>query len=98
MKTIVITGTSSGIGKAIALDLLDQNYHIIGICRHPDQFSPHPNYTPIPCDLSKPKQIISTIRHAIAQNTAINAFISNAGYPFIWTDRKPISRSDLCTY
>ncbi len=36
-KTIVITGTSSGIGKALAFYCVEQGYHVINICRKSDK-------------------------------------------------------------
>jgi len=35
MKNVLITGTSSGIGKAVALYLLEKGYTVIGTSRNP---------------------------------------------------------------
>jgi len=35
-KRVLITGASKGIGRAIALELLKNNYHVIGTSRNPD--------------------------------------------------------------
>jgi len=53
MKTAVVTGASSGMGKAIALRLLSLGYRVIGISRSvkgEDFESPY--FTPLQADLS----------------------------------------------
>ncbi len=45
-----VTGTSKGIGKALAEKLLAANYHVFGISRN--NVIEHPNFTFIPLDLS----------------------------------------------
>ncbi|MFD5799358.1 SDR family oxidoreductase [Streptomyces diastatochromogenes] len=37
MKTVVVTGATSGIGKATALDLAARRFHVIGTARTPDK-------------------------------------------------------------
>lgn len=46
----VVTGTSSGIGEAVARELLGRGWHVIGIARRPFAF-PDPNYTHLRVDL-----------------------------------------------
>ena len=36
-KKVLITGASKGIGKAIAISLVNSGYHVIGTSRNPDQ-------------------------------------------------------------
>ncbi|MFD1551516.1 short-chain dehydrogenase [Putridiphycobacter roseus] len=50
-----ITGTSSGIGKALAEKLLEQSHQVIGLSRR--QTIKHPNYTHHAIDLSDLKQV-----------------------------------------
>ena len=52
---VVITGTSSGIGKAIAEKYLKQGYSVIGISRKHTLV--HELYTAVQCDLSDSKAI-----------------------------------------
>lgn len=49
---VLITGTSSGIGKAAALKFLKMGHGVIGIDRLPCAIS-HDNYTHIVCDITK---------------------------------------------
>jgi hypothetical protein len=53
MKKAIVTGASSGIGSAISQRLLDLGYEVIGVSRSiTDTTLVHPNFTPIPADLS----------------------------------------------
>ena len=71
---VIITGTSRGIGKALAELYLSRNVNVIGISR--TSTIEHPNYTHIECDLSS-KQNIKTVKLPMI-NQAF-AFIHNAG-------------------
>ncbi|MBB6612261.1 SDR family NAD(P)-dependent oxidoreductase [Pontibacter sp. Tf4] len=51
MNIYIITGTSKGIGKALAEELLrDENNHVVGVCRN--STIAHPNYRHQPLDFS----------------------------------------------
>lgn len=50
MATAIVTGSSSGIGKAIALMLLEEGYRVIGISRTKGEIE-HPSFHTIACDL-----------------------------------------------
>lgn len=52
---VIITGTSRGIGKAIAENYLTKGETVIGIGR--THTITHPNYTPVVCDLSKAEAV-----------------------------------------
>jgi len=77
-KTIVVTGVSSGIGKAIVEQLLINNgdYFVIGMGRKDIGFV-NPNYRYVHLDLSDQTSITSAIK-SLAQ-IKIDIFISNAG-------------------
>lgn len=49
---VLITGTSQGIGKAIAELFLQNNHNVIGIDRQPSTIS-NPNYTHTICDITE---------------------------------------------
>ena len=61
IKKVVVTGASSGIGKAITEKLLKLNFAVIGISRNitKEHFN-HDNFTPLKADLSNEKETLST--------------------------------------
>ena len=78
MKKIIITGTSKGIGKSVALKLLNHNFVVIGISR--THSVKHENYFSQYSDLNNVKDIKDIINNIIIKFKKIDGFISNAGY------------------
>jgi len=63
-RTVLVTGASSGIGRAIARTLLKQGHQVLGVSRDCRKFiHPLANFTPIQLDLSNlktlPQQLIN---------------------------------------
>ncbi len=78
MKTAVITGASSGIGKALSLRLLSLNYSVIGISRTINSSTiDHTNFTAIQIDLSDNKQTILLSQKL--KKESISILINSAG-------------------
>lgn len=67
---VLITGTSQGIGKAIAEIFLKENHDVIGIDRQESTFS-HPNYAHFVCDIRDNKNL--------PEVDDVNILINNAG-------------------
>jgi 3-hydroxy acid dehydrogenase / malonic semialdehyde reductase len=79
-RTILVTGASSGIGRAIAKDLLQQGHDVIGVSRDCTQFKvPRDNFHPIQLDLSNIDALPETIRTVAQQFPALDAVIFSAG-------------------
>jgi benzil reductase ((S)-benzoin forming) len=77
MKTAIITGTSSGIGKACALRFLELGYRVIGISRN--NSIEHDNFVFIHCDLSDVYQIEQlNFKEILAADNRV-VLINNAG-------------------
>ena len=77
MKTALVTGASSGIGKAIASTLLDQGMIVIGLCRSVDQL---PNgVKPLACDLRDE----SSIRSAFESLKELDILVNSAGLAYL---------------
>ncbi|GAB5408875.1 MAG: SDR family oxidoreductase [Balneolaceae bacterium] len=76
MKTI-LTGSSRGIGKAIADLLLDHGHKVIGTSRSPINHSIN-NYTHIACDLSNPEEV-AKLKHLFEAESIPEVLINNAG-------------------
>jgi short-subunit dehydrogenase len=90
MKTVVITGTSKGLGFSLAKYFIDNDWKVIGISRQPCCLGE--NYTHIACDISKSNEVIRSI-NAIEK---IDVLINNAAIfemtDFISTDISSIDK------
>jgi NAD(P)-dependent dehydrogenase (short-subunit alcohol dehydrogenase family) len=81
-KTILITGTSSGYGKAIAELFLDRGWNVIATMRRPDPSifgRPHDRLKVLPLDVTDPDSIGQAIADGAAAFGAIDALVNNAG-------------------
>ena len=83
-KKVLITGASSGIGKAIAEALLKEGAEVIGLCRSVENLPP--GVAPLSCDLSEPDQIAP----AFSSLAQLDILINNAGLAYL----SPISTGD----
>ena len=79
MKTAIITGASSGIGKAIALSLCKMGYKIYGIGRTFNEYIP--GVTQITLDLLDTKALETTINN-IKKKEDISVLINCAGVAY----------------
>ena len=79
-KSILLTGASSGIGRATASLLLERGYHVIGLAR---DFSKFPckdkNFTAIPVDLSALDTLPSFLERLSREHGTFDGVICNAG-------------------
>jgi NAD(P)-dependent dehydrogenase (short-subunit alcohol dehydrogenase family) len=85
MKTIFITGASTGLGKAAALLFASRGWRVIATMRHPEkekELNLVPNTTLLPLDVTDPAQISDTVKKAIASGD-IDVVFNNAGYGLI---------------
>ena len=75
-KTLVITGSSRGIGYHLALRFLDEGFHVIGINRTQAPID-HPAYSALTADLSDLQQVGSLAKELSGME--IDGLINNAG-------------------
>lgn len=81
MKKIIISGSSSGIGRAISQRLLSMGHTVIGLGRDHAKFNPgDPHYIPYPIDFSHPENADTILRTIQQQHHDIDVIIGNAGY------------------
>lgn len=82
MKTIFITGASSGIGKASAKYFQAKGWNVIATMRSPKketELTELENVTILPLDITDTEQIQSTVKKAISSHD-IDVVLNNAGY------------------
>ena len=80
-RHILITGSSSGIGRAISVKLLEEGATVYGIARNHKKFQPDTDrYKPITVDLTDLHTIPEKLSDLLVSNSRIDGFISNAGY------------------
>ncbi len=78
-RTILVTGASRGIGKAISDRLLRESYRVIGLSREPNA-DHHGNFTPIAMDLSQLDRLPEQISKVRKDHPEVDGIICNAGY------------------
>ena len=76
-KVILITGASSGIGKAIATYLHSKNYKVYGTSRNPGNLNL--SFNMVALDVTKPQTIESAVAEVIKNEGKIDVLINNAG-------------------
>jgi len=79
-RTVLVTGASSGIGRAIARNLLQQGHHVIGVSRDSGKFIRQmANFTPVQLDLSRLKELPQKIRELELAVPGIDVVVLCAG-------------------
>jgi NAD(P)-dependent dehydrogenase (short-subunit alcohol dehydrogenase family) len=82
-KTILITGSSSGIGKATARFFHDQGWNVIATMRNPEQeteLSTLDNVLVTRLDVQDPDSIATAVAVGLERFGRIDALLNNAGY------------------
>lgn len=85
MKTIFITGASTGLGRATALLFAKKGWKVIATMRTPDKdtaLAATPNITLMQLDVTNPDQIKTVAEKALAIGD-IDVVFNNAGYGLI---------------
>lgn len=85
MKTIFITGASSGLGKAAAILFHSKGWRVIATMRNPAQemeLSQLENVHLLPLDVTNEQQIRDTFQRAIAI-AQVDVVFNNAGYGLV---------------
>ena len=81
MKTAIVTGASSGIGKSISTQFSQNGWNVVLIARNQERLeklkSELPNSNFIVCDLADKDSLLSM--RAEIEKLSVNALINNAG-------------------
>ena len=82
-KTVLITGTSSGIGKATVLEFAKMGWNVIATQRNPEKekdFDAFPNVKMYSLDVTNLESIKQTISQVQRDYGKIDVVVNNAGY------------------
>lgn len=82
-KTILITGTSSGIGRATALYFAEKGWNVAATLRDPSKADPalqHPQISLFALDVTNADSIAQAIDATLSRYQKIDVLLNNAGY------------------
>jgi NAD(P)-dependent dehydrogenase (short-subunit alcohol dehydrogenase family) len=84
-QTILITGASTGIGKATAILFQQRGWNVVATMRSPEnsELNQLPNMLCLPLDVTRTEMIQPTIDRAIEKFAAIDVLVNNAGYGLV---------------
>jgi short-subunit dehydrogenase len=97
MRTLVITGGSSGIGKATASLFAERGWRVFELSRRESKAESRKTKAGgeiihVPCDVSSEESTREAVRQVLAQTESVDVVISNAGFgisgPVEFTDIK----------
>jgi NAD(P)-dependent dehydrogenase (short-subunit alcohol dehydrogenase family) len=83
MKTVLITGCSSGIGRALCEKYLAKGFHVYASARNIrglDNLAEHSNLTKLTLDVNSPSSINNALVQIKQDNSYLDVLINNAGY------------------
>ncbi len=78
-KVVLITGGSSGIGKAIGSYLVSKGYVVFGTTRDPGRFPAFPGFPLLPMEVRDLQSIKNTVAAVLEQQGRLDILINNAG-------------------
>ncbi len=76
---VLITGTSSGIGRAIASAFAAKGYEVFGTSRNPQRNEPIAGVELLPLDVSDQASVASAVSTVIQRAGRIDVLVNNAG-------------------
>ena len=84
-KVWLITGSSTGLGRALAQAVLERGYHLVATARQPEQLKElsdrYPNrVTTIALDVTNAQSIQQAVEAALNAYNRIDVLVNNAGY------------------
>lgn len=78
-KTVLITGASSGIGKAIGIYLTQKGYVVYGTTRDKTKYPNFDEFTLLEMDVRAPSSIHAAINEVLKREEFLNIVVNNAG-------------------
>jgi short-subunit dehydrogenase len=89
-KRVVITGASSGIGRALLQELSERQVQIVAVGRDEARLrdviesasASQARVMSFPCDLSRQRDVDALFDYAVQQMGGIDIFVANAGFAY----------------
>ena len=78
-KTVLITGASSGIGKAIGIYLTKKGYKVYGTTRDKTKYPKFNEFTLLEMDVRIPKTIHTALNELLENEELLDIVVNNAG-------------------
>lgn len=78
-KVVLITGGSSGIGRAIGLYLKEKGYRVYGTTRNIDNLGKFEDFSLLELDVRKPDTIKKALDQLMKEEGRIDVLVNNAG-------------------
>jgi short-subunit dehydrogenase len=79
-KVILVTGASSGIGRATVTDLARRGHKVFGTARSPQSVQPIEGVTLLPLDVTDEESVRSGVQSVLDAAGHIDVLVNNAGY------------------
>ena len=94
MKTMLITGASTGVGRAAALRFANQGYTVCALARSEDKLrslqQENPEaIVPYPCDVRDAGRVTETVEEILSERGAVEVLINSAGVSAGGTQTSP---------
>ncbi|HEX7759649.1 MAG TPA: oxidoreductase [Caulobacteraceae bacterium] len=81
-KTVIVTGASSGIGRAAAEALAQAGFKVFGTSRRPTSAGPK-QVTMLPCDVTDDASVKALVSTVLSRTGRIDILVNNAGIGLI---------------
>ena len=78
-KVVLITGGSSGIGKAVGIYLSKKGYKVYGTTRNKSNYSDFQHFELLELDVTKAATIQTAVQELLSKESKIDVLINNAG-------------------
>ena len=85
MKTVLITGASTGIGKATAELFFERGWNVVATMRTPQSQREDARWMVVRLDVTEPASIDAALKAATARFGRVDVVVNNAGYGLVGT-------------